>query len=126
MTDFPVLAGLLSTTLFVASYLPMLYRAVTTRDLGSYSRPSLVLANVGNVIQSIYVYSLPTGPIWFLHGFYLGASALMLGLHLRHIGLDSAAVEPPTRTPAMSVSSGSSGHTTHQGEGNDGDTHRTR
>ena len=22
--------------------------------------------------------------IWFLHGFYLGASALMLGLHLRH------------------------------------------
>ena len=90
MSDFPVLAGLMSTTLFVASYLPMLYRAVTTRDLGSYSRPSLVLANVGNVIQSIYVYSLPAGPIWFLHGFYLGASALMLGLHLRHIGMDSA------------------------------------
>jgi len=30
------------------------------------------------------VFSLPVGPIWFLHGFYLGASALMLGLHLRH------------------------------------------
>jgi len=79
-----VLAGLAATTLFVVSYLPMLHRAWRTRDLESYSRPSLVLANVGNVAQAVYVYSLPVGPIWFLHGFYLGASALMLGLHLRH------------------------------------------
>ena len=124
MSDFPVLAGLMSTTLFVASYLPMLHRAVTTRDLGSYSRPSLVLANVGNVIQAIYVYSLPAGPIWFLHGFYLGASALMLGLHLRHIGKDAdPSVEPPTPPPELTVLSGTPGHTTHQGEGNDRDTH---
>jgi hypothetical protein len=54
-----------------------------------------VLANVGNVIQAIYVYSLPAGPIWFLHGFYLAASALMLGLHLRHIDPDPGA--PPAR-----------------------------
>ena len=60
----------------------MLYRALRTRDLSSYSRPSLVLANVGNVVQTIYVSSLPVGPIWFLHAFYLGASALMLALHL--------------------------------------------
>ena len=85
MHEVSLLAGLTSTVLFVSSYLPMLYRAVRTRDLRSYSRPSLVLANVGNVIQAVYVYSLPVGPIWFLHGFYLLASALMLGLHLRHI-----------------------------------------
>lgn len=84
MGDVALLAGLASTALFVVSYLPMLYRALRTRDLGSYSRPSLVLANVGNVVQAIYVYSLPVGPIWFLHSFYLGASALMLALHLCH------------------------------------------
>ena len=84
MGDVALLAGLASTALFVVSYLPMLYRALRTRGLASYSRPSLVLANVGNVIQAIYVYSLPVGPIWFLHSFYLGASALMLALHLRH------------------------------------------
>ena len=70
--------------LFVASYLPMLGRAWRTRDLASYSRPSLVLANVGNVVQAVYVATLPMGPIWFLHGFYLAASGLMLGLHFRH------------------------------------------
>ena len=84
MKNLPLLAGLLSTTLFVVSYLPMLRRAVRTRDLTSYSRPSLVLANVGNVVQAVYVVALPVGPIWFLHGFYLAASGLMLGLHLRH------------------------------------------
>lgn len=84
MSRLAVLAGVTSTTLFVASYLPMVFRALRTRDLGSYSRPSLVLANIGNVIQAVYVYSLPTGPIWILHGFYLGVSALMLALHLQH------------------------------------------
>ena len=79
-----VLAGSASTTLFVVSYLPMLIRAVRTRDLRSYSRSSLVIANVGNVVQAGYVISLPAGPLWFLHSFYLVASALMLGLHLRH------------------------------------------
>jgi hypothetical protein len=43
-----------------------------------------VLANVGNVVQAVYVVALPIGPIWFLHGFYLAASGFMLGLHLRH------------------------------------------
>ena len=84
MQTVALLAGMASTTLFVVSYLPMLHKAVRTRDLASYSRSSLVLANVGNVTQAVYVISLPLGPIWFLHSFYLGASALMLGLHLRH------------------------------------------
>ena len=55
--ELALLAGLASTALFVVSYLPMLHRALRTRDLGSYSRSSLVLANVGNLIQAIYVYS---------------------------------------------------------------------
>lgn len=98
MDELALLAGLTSTALFVVSYLPMLHRAWRTRDLGSYSRPSLVLANVGNVIQAVYVYSLPVGPIWFLHGFYLGASALMLLLHLRHTDREPAlAPRPPSR-----------------------------
>lgn len=81
-----LLAGGASTTLFVVSYLPMVVRAIRTRDLRSYSRSSLVIANVGNVVQACYVVSLPVGPLWFLHGFYLVASALMLALHLRHGG----------------------------------------
>jgi len=48
-----LLAGLASTALFVVSYLPMLHRAWRTKDLGSYSRPSLVLANVGNLIKAM-------------------------------------------------------------------------
>ena len=91
MTDFPVLAGLMSTTLFVASYLPMLYRAVTTRDLGPPTAGRVwCWPTSATSFSRSTSYSLPTGPIWFLHGFYLGASALMLGLHLRHIGMDSA------------------------------------
>ena len=92
MQELAVVAGVMSTTLFVVSYLPMLHRAVRTKDLASYSRPSLVLANVGNVIQAVYVYSLPVGPIWFLHSFYLVASALMLTLHLRHITNEPAVI----------------------------------
>ena len=73
-----VVAGALSTTLFVISYLPMLVKAVRTRDLRSYSASNLVVANVGNVIHSVYVFSLPAGPLWLLHSFYLVSSALML------------------------------------------------
>lgn len=73
-----VAAGVLSTLLFVASYLPMLVRAARTRDLSSYSVGNLVLANVGNVVHTGYVLSLPPGPLWALHGFYLASSALML------------------------------------------------
>ena len=70
----PVLAGMVSTTLFVGSYLPMLVKAFRTRDLDSYSLGNLVLANVGNAVHSVYVFSLPVGPIWFLHTFYLLAT----------------------------------------------------
>lgn len=80
----PMLAGMISTTLFVLSYLPMLVKAVRTKDLTSYSLGNLVLANVGNAVHSVYVYSLPIGPIWFLHTFYLASTAAMLVWHRRY------------------------------------------
>ena len=78
LQDAGVVAGTVSTTLFVISYLPMLVKAARTRDLSSYSAGNLVVANVGNVVHSVYVFSLPAGPLWLLHGFYVVSSALML------------------------------------------------
>ena len=76
--DLAVLAGILSTGLFAMSYLPMLVKAARTKDLSSYSLGNIAITNVGNAVHSVYVFSLPLGPIWFLHSFYLVASALML------------------------------------------------
>jgi hypothetical protein len=42
----------------------MLVKAHRTRDLASYSLGNLLLANVGNAVHSVYVFSLPAGPIW--------------------------------------------------------------
>lgn len=73
----PVIAGSMSTLIFVASYLPMLRKALKTKDLASYSPTNLLMTNLGNVVHSFYVFSLPAGPIWILHSFYLATSALM-------------------------------------------------
>lgn len=78
----PLIAGILSTVLFSASTLPMLVKAFRTRDLHSYSLGSLVISNLGNLVHAVYVYSLPFGPIWLLHGFYLLTSGLMLAGYL--------------------------------------------
>ena len=72
------IAGIASTLIFASSMLPMLRKAARTRDLASYSFGNILLANVGNVVHSVYVFSLPPGPIWALHSFYLLSSALML------------------------------------------------
>lgn len=64
--------------------MPMLIKAFRTKDLKSYSLAQIVLANVGNLIHSLYVYSLPAGPIWLLHAFYLITTALMLVWYLRY------------------------------------------
>ena len=82
--DLAVFAGVVSTGLFVMSYLPMLRKAARTRDLSSYSLGNLATTNLGNLVYSVYVFSLPFGPIWLLHGFYLVASALMLLWFLRY------------------------------------------
>ena len=81
--SFTVLAGTISTIIFAASALPMLTKAWKTRDLASYSRGNILMANTGNVVHSVYVYSLPPGPIWLLHTFYLITTAMMLVWYLR-------------------------------------------
>lgn len=82
--DPPVIAGVISTNIFVLSYLPMLTKAYRTRDLRSYSLGNILLANTGNVVHSVYVYNLPAGPIWLLHTFYLVTTAMMLCWYVRY------------------------------------------
>src|SRR5687767_16001359 len=82
--SMPTLAGLTSTVIFAVSTLPMLAKAYYSRDLSSYSFGNIALANVGNAVHSVYVVSLPPGPIWALHSFYLVSSALMLGWYVRY------------------------------------------
>src|SRR5689334_4709500 len=85
-TSLPVLAGIVSTAIFASSTLPMLTKALRTRDLASYSLGNLVLANAGNVVYSVYVVSLPIGPVWLLHAFNQVSTAIMLIWFLRYAG----------------------------------------
>jgi uncharacterized protein with PQ loop repeat len=78
--DIPILAGTISTVVFAVSNLPMLGKALRTRDVSSYSLPSFAMINAANLVYSLYVFSLPFGPIWALHTFYLVSCAIMLVL----------------------------------------------
>jgi uncharacterized protein with PQ loop repeat len=85
-TVIGAIAGTVATLMFVGSALPMLIRAHRTRDLSSYSPANLIIANIGNLAQTLYVLTVPPGPLWALHGFNVIASALMLLWWLRHHG----------------------------------------
>lgn len=82
--SLPVIAGTTSTIIFGMSALPMLIKAYRTKDLASYSRGNILMANTGNIVHSVYVFSLPPGPIWLLHTFYLITTAMMLFWYLRY------------------------------------------
>jgi uncharacterized protein with PQ loop repeat len=110
-----VVAGTLSTTLFVFSYLPMLVKAFRTRDLRSYSASNLVVANVGNLVHSVYVFSLPPGPLWILHTFYVVSSALMLFWWWRYRSRRPLAVPAEARAGHPGRASG--GHEVPEHEG---------
>ena len=84
MNSVGLLAGSVSTALFIGSALPMMYKAGRTKDLGSYSIGNFALANLGNAVYAIYVFSLPAGPIWAMHTFYVVSSAIMLFWYLRY------------------------------------------
>ncbi len=79
-----VLAGFASSTIFISSNLPMLFKAFRTKNLSSYSLGHLALGNLGNIVYWFYVVSLPVGPVWFLQAFFSSASALMLFCYLRY------------------------------------------
>jgi uncharacterized protein with PQ loop repeat len=82
--NVPVIAGALSTLLFILSMLPMLWKAFRLKDLKSYSLGNILLSNLGNLIHSMYVFHLPPGPVWLLHTFYLVTMGLMLVWYLRY------------------------------------------
>ncbi len=83
-TSLPTIAGFVSTGLFAAGTFPMLAKAFRTRDLASYSLGNILLANIGNVIYSLYVFHLPLGPVWFLHGFNVLTTGLMLAWYVQY------------------------------------------
>lgn len=78
MESLQILAGTISSCIFMLRTLSMLIKAWRTRDVRSYSLAQIGLYNVGNVVHWLYVISLPFGPIWFLHGFFTLSSAVML------------------------------------------------
>jgi uncharacterized protein with PQ loop repeat len=81
--DVPLIAGTIATVAFAVSNLPMLRKALRTRDVSSYSLPSMIIINLANAVYSLYVFTLPFGPIWGLHTFYVISCAIMLLLCLR-------------------------------------------
>ncbi len=101
--SLPVVAGAISTVIFALSALPMLVKAAHTKDLRSYSLGNILLSNVGNVIQTIYVFHLPMGPIWVLHTFYLVSTALMLFWYVRYTARYTELPTPQER-PELVVS----------------------
>lgn len=71
--------GIIAAVTFIVSSMPMVVKAVRTRDLRSYSAGNLILANVGNGSQTIYLITgVPFGPLWLLHGFNTTVSLFML------------------------------------------------
>lgn len=82
--EIKLIAGTISSTIFTLSNIPMLVKAAKTRSLNSYSYAYILMSNMANVIHCFYVYSLPFGPIWFLHGFYTISALLMLFWYLRY------------------------------------------
>ncbi|WP_136709225.1 hypothetical protein [Agromyces sp. H66] len=117
--DIPLIAGAVSTVAFAVSNLPMLRKALRTRDVSSYSLSSIAMINVANAVYSLYVISLPVGPVWALHAFYLVSCAIMLVLcvaqrrasarrvpRAEHSGARGASA---VRTPRRRVPAGSSG-----------------
>lgn len=99
--DLPFIAGTISTIIFATSMLPMLIKARRTRDLASYSLGNIVLSNLGNLVHSIYVFSLPAGPVWALHGFYLVSMGLLLLWYMRFRRSTSASSAIRTYSRAM-------------------------
>jgi uncharacterized protein with PQ loop repeat len=82
--DVPVVAGAAATAVFAAGTLPMLIKAHRTKDVRSYSLGNIALANIGNVLYTLYVLHLPVGPVWALHAFHTISTGLMLFWYVRY------------------------------------------
>ena len=65
----------------------MLVKAFRTKYLGSYSFGNVLMSNDGNLIYSIYVVDVPSGPIWFSQGYNWLSTGLPLIWYLKHKAL---------------------------------------
>jgi hypothetical protein len=101
--SLPVLAGAISTAIFVTSTLPMLVKAARTKDLSSYSVGNILLSNVGNLINTIYVVHLPFGPVWALHAFHLVTTGMMLFWYVRYAGRSRKRNRRPVNTELSGI-----------------------
>lgn len=99
--DIPLIAGTVSTVVFAVSNLPMLRKALRTRDVSSYSLPSMIMINAANAVYSLYVFTLPIGPIWALHTFYVASCGIMLVLCLRQRRAADRPTHPVTPSPSV-------------------------
>jgi hypothetical protein len=105
--SLPLIAGTISTSIYMMSNLPMLRRAMKTRNLKSYSFSTLVLCNVADAVHWVYVAHLPFGPIWFLHGFTSVSTALMFVWYLKyerrsaHLGRSSSGAAAGPAAPPV-------------------------
>jgi uncharacterized protein with PQ loop repeat len=79
-----IVAGSISSFLFITSNVPMLLKAFKTKNMHSYSLTNILLNNVGNLIYWLYISGFPLGPIWVMHTFYTLTTALMLVWYLRY------------------------------------------
>jgi uncharacterized protein with PQ loop repeat len=102
--NVPIIAGTIATMVFALSNLPMLRKALRTRNVSSYSLSSLVMINGANGLYSVYVFSLPFGPIWALHTFYVVSCGIMLALclHQRRDVVGPAGSNPPVEAASTS------------------------
>lgn len=89
--------GAFASVIFAISHVPMVVKAVRTREVRSYSLPNLLLVNAGNALWTVYVISLPLGPIWALHTLYLLAAATMLALVVAQRRRDRRSGSPDDR-----------------------------
>ena len=86
-TNPPTRAVPVSNAVFPLGPLPILTKAVRTKNLASYSLGNILMSNVGNILYAIYVIHLPLGPIWFLHAYNSLSTGLMLVWYLKYEGL---------------------------------------
>jgi hypothetical protein len=81
-SQLQLLAGSLSSLIFVSSTFPMLWKVMKTRDVKSYSLGQILLRNLGNLVYWVYVVSLPVGPAWYLQGFFTLSGLVLLACYL--------------------------------------------
>jgi hypothetical protein len=82
--NLQLMAGTASILIFILSNFPMLWKAIKTKDLKSYSLGNMALRNLGNLLYWIYVTSLPMGPVWYLQTFFTLSGAAMLVCYLHY------------------------------------------